>query len=139
MSGFTALPKAWFSETNSNWSSSLWRHTFNLGWSNWILGINGLPLSLNDCSDTDLVPIGPRSLHKYRILKIVQPSKDIHLTIISFPSWKIFGIPQTEKDLKDFEYSLSKLSKPGSKVIFCYTSGSVHFHFRTLPVPCTSG
>jgi len=33
------------------------------------------------------------------------------MTIISFPSWKIFGIPQTEKDLKDFEYSLSKLSK----------------------------
>jgi len=40
---------------------------------------------------------------------------NIHLTIISFPSWKIFGIPQTEKDLRDFEYSLSKLSKQGSK------------------------
>ena len=56
------------------------------------------------------------------------------MTIISFPSWKIFGIPQTEKDLKDFEYSLSKLSKPGSKINFCSTSGSEQFRFLALPV-----
>ena len=61
------------------------------------------------------------------------------MTIISFPSWKIFGIPQTEKDLKDFEYSLSKLSKPGSKVNFFCTFDNMPFRFRALPVPCTSG
>ena len=98
------------------------------------LELPSIPLSLNDWSATEFEQIGPRSLQKDRILKIVQPSIDIHMTIISFPSWKIFGIPQTEKDLKDFEYSLSKLSKPGSKVNFIYTSGSVHFRSHALPV-----
>ena len=53
------------------------------------------------------------------------------MTIVSFPSWKIFGIPQTEKDLKDFEYSLSKLSKARLKFNFRFTSS---LHPVILPV-----
>ena len=41
--------------------------------------------------------------------------------------FEIFGISQTEKDLKDFEYSLSKLSKPKNEFLL-HISASLSAH-----------